>query len=136
MSSEPIDPSLRDPFPARHSSLVFLRGIGGAIVGGIVGYLIFRVLLSFGFYGLVVPGAMLGLGAGLAARGSSQVLGVLCAIAAFVLTVYAEWGHASFQNDPSLLYFITHLHQLDGGPVKYIMLGLGTACAYWFGQGR
>ena len=136
MRSEPLDPPLPVDVPDRRFMLVIARGIAGAVVGGIVGYWIFRVLLGFGFYALVVPGALLGLGAGLAARGSSRFLGVLCAVAAFGLTVYAEWGHAPFRDDPSLLFFVTHLHRLDGGPVKYIMLVLGTACAYWFGQGR
>ena len=34
-----------------------------------------------------------------------------------------------FKNDGSLLYFITHLHQLGGGGVKYVMIGLGVLLA-------
>jgi uncharacterized membrane protein (UPF0136 family) len=117
-------------------ALVFGRGLLGAVVGGYVGYLLFRWLLSHGFYALVVPGAVMGLVAGLAARGRSQPLALACAIAAIALAVYAEWVRAPFAKDGSLLYFVSHLHQLDGAVIKFVMIGLGGACAYWFAQGR
>ena len=58
----------------RSSAFVFLRGVLGGAVGGVVGYLLFRWLLTKGFYALVMPGALLGLGAGLATRGKSLTL--------------------------------------------------------------
>jgi len=140
MSSAPTNEQI-DAAPAyarrSNSALLLVRGIIGGAVGGAVGYFLFRWLLTQGFYALVLPGALLGLGAGLAARGRSQVLAIVCAIAALGLAIFAEWSHAPFKKpNDSLLYFVTHLHQLDGAVVKYIMMGLGTACAYWFGQGR
>jgi len=128
------------PESARPSSqlLVLFRGIAGGAVGGVVGYFLFRWMLTKGFYALVLPGALLGLGAGLAARARSLPLGVVCGVAGLVLTVFTEWCRPGgpFKADPSFLYFVTHLHQLDGGVVTYVMMGLGAACAYWFGQGR
>ena len=124
--------------PTSNATFVLLRGIAGAVVGGLIGYLLFRWLLTKGFYAMVMPGALLGLGAGLAARGRSQALGVVCAVAALGLTIFAEWSRPGgpFQADASFVYFVTHLHQLDGASVKLVMIALGALCAYWLGQGR
>jgi hypothetical protein len=84
----------------------------------------------------MLPGALLGISAGLAARGQSQVLGVLCAVAALVLGVYAEWSVAPFKEDGTLLYFVTHLHQMDRAGFKLLILALGALCGWWFGRGR
>src|SRR5262249_42884943 len=100
---------------------VLLRGIGGAVLGGIAGYFLFRVLSSRGMFGYAIPGALLGLGAGLAARGKSEPLAILCAIAALCLTIYAEWVAAPFARDGSFSYFVTHLHKLDNATVKFII---------------
>jgi hypothetical protein len=129
-------PEVTPKYGGAFDPLVIVRGIAGGVVGGVVGYLLFRWLLTQGFYALVLPGALLGLGAGLAARGQSLPLGIVCGAAALGLSIYAEWVHAPFKQDASFLYFVTHLHKLDGGVIKYVMMGLGTACAYWFGQGR
>ena len=44
----------------------------GAVIGGLLGYVVFFWLAHQGFYGLVVPGGLLGIGAGLipCSRGS------------------------------------------------------------------
>jgi hypothetical protein len=38
-----------------------LRGLVGAVVGGVTGYYAFGWALSQGYYAMVVPGALLGL---------------------------------------------------------------------------
>ena len=55
---------------------VLLREFAGAVVGGAVGIVAFQMLARAGFYGIMLPGAFLGLGAGLAARGKSLPLGI------------------------------------------------------------
>ena len=40
-------------------------GLVGAIAGGVLGFYTFRWLLGQGFYGLIIPGAFLGLGCSL-----------------------------------------------------------------------
>jgi hypothetical protein len=77
---------------------------------------------------------LLGLGAGLAARGRSITLGIVCAVAAVVLAAIAEWQMFPFVKDKSLSFFLAHLHQLRLSTL--IMIGLGAVFAYWFGQGR
>ena len=127
-------PAVSAPADRRQNEVaIILRGLGGAIAGGALGYLLFRWLVSQGMYGIMIPGVGLGLAAGFAARGKSQTLGILCAVAALVLGVVAEWSALPFVKD-SLGFFLTHLHNL--APIKLIMIGLGTAFAYWFGAGR
>jgi hypothetical protein len=134
MSTSPVATPLAAHAPNR--ALVMLRGLVGAVVGGVVGYFLFQLLRSQNFYALALPGAMIGLGAGLLARGRSQVLAVSCAVAAVILAIVIEWLRAPFVKDGSLLYFVIHLHQMEGASVKLLMIGVGALCAYWFGQGR
>jgi hypothetical protein len=114
--------------------LVVARGAGGGIVGGLVGYLIFTWLSKYNLDGLAIPGALLGLGAGLAARGQSHLLGISCGIAAALLSVFSEWSAFPFIKDGSLSFFLAHIHHL--APPKLVMFALGTGLAYWFGKGR
>ena len=116
--------------------MLLVRGLAGAAVGGVIGYFVFRWLASNAFGAHALPGAALGLGAGWAARGKSTLLGVLCAVAAAILIVVAEWLRAPFVKDKSFVFFVTHLFEMDRASVKLLLMALGTACAYWFGQGR
>jgi hypothetical protein len=125
-----------NPPPGPNQPLILIRGIGGGIAGGVAGYFFFDFLADRNWYGLMIPGLLVGLGAGLAARGKSQILGVICAIGALGLMVVAEWLRAPMVKDDSLLYFVTHLHQMNNATIKFVMLALGAAAAYWFGQGR
>jgi hypothetical protein len=128
------------PLPRANSSglprqaIIILRGIAGGVVGGVCGFFVFQWLARQGMYGMMIPGALIGMGAGLAARGRSVVLGVLCAIGAMGLSIYAEWAVRPFLVDKSLGFFVTHLHQLSA--MTMIMMGLGAVFAYWLGQGR
>jgi hypothetical protein len=132
MSTSPTEAT--SPLARSVDPLVIARGLAGGIVGGIAGYFLFRWLYFNGFYGIMVAGAALGLGAGWAARGKSVPLGIICAVAAAALSIYCEWSIGRFKQDPSLFFFITHIHHLP--VIKLLMMGLGTACGYWFGQGR
>jgi len=130
MASEAVIPV------GRNRAVVFFRGVAGAIVGGIAGYFVFRLLSSRGMFGYAIPGAMVGLGAGLVAGGRSYWLGALCAAAGLCVTIFAEWTVAPFAADQSFQFFVTHLHKLDNLSVKAIITAVGVALAYWLGQGR
>ena len=137
MSAAPENPNqTAGPMTARGANqpLVILRGMVGAVIGGAIGYLVFRLLAKSGLYGIIIPGALVGLGAGLAARGQSITLGIISAVAALVLSVIAEWSMFPFIRDGSLLYFIAHVHTLPA--IKLIMMAIGVGLAYWLGQGR
>ena len=118
----------------RCESWIILRGLGGAIVGGALGYFLFRWLVSQGMYGIMIPGVALGLAAGFAARGKSQTLGIICGLAALALLIVSEWSVFPFAKDNSLGFFLTHLHHKQ--PMTLMMIVLGAAFAYWFGTGR
>lgn len=118
------------------ATIVILRGLAGAAVGGIVSYFVFVWLRQRGVLAHALPGALMGFAASLAAGGKSQVVGIVCAVAAVLLTLFAEWRAAPFFKDPSLVFFLTHLQDLNHVTVKIVMLTIGAACGYWFGQGR
>ncbi len=111
-----------------------LRGLAGAVAGGIVGYFAFAWLAGQGFYALMLPGALLGLGCATLLRKSSNVAGILCGLAAVPLGVFCEWSAFPFVADGSLAFFVTHLHDLR--PMTMIMLALGAVFAFWLGKGR
>jgi hypothetical protein len=130
-TSSPSEPPQASP---AIDPLMLLRGLAGAIAGGVVGYFLFHWLAGQRIVALVIPGALVGLGCGYAIRGRNQVLGIICAVAALVVGVYSAWTVMAFVIDPSLSYFVTHLHELP--PIMLLMLALGGVCGYWFGIGR
>jgi hypothetical protein len=108
-----------------------LAAVGG-VVGGFVGYHVFFWILRQGFYGMMIPGALLGLGCGLLARHPSQARGLVCGLAGLALGIYTEWRSAPFKADESLPYFLSHIHQIH--QIDLIMIALGGVFAYWLGK--
>jgi hypothetical protein len=108
--------------------------LAGAVAGAVAGYFVFYWLYKNGFYAIMLPGLAMGMAAGWAAGGKSPALGIVCAVAAIAVGVYSEWTIGPFKKDPSLTFFITHVHHLP--VVKLVFIGLGSAAAFWFGQGR
>lgn len=110
-----------------------LLGLVGAAIGGLVGFLAFEWIVDQGLYAMILPGALLGLGAGLLARHESKARGLVCAGAALILGLFAEWHAFPFVADASPGYFLGHLHELK--PITWIMIGLGVFFAYrWGGE--
>jgi hypothetical protein len=77
---------------------------------------------------LVLPGGLLGIGAGWT-RNKSLGLAIACGIAALALGIFSEWASAPWQKDESLGYFLKHL--LDLSPVTLIMIAVGGAVGFW-----
>lgn len=111
-----------------------LRGIAGAIAGGVVGYLGFKWMASQGFYAMVLPGSALGLGCGYASRIRSPLLGGLCAILAIGLGLLCEALVMPFVADNSLSFFFANLSELSTATI--LLIAVGAAMSYWFGIGR
>ena len=99
-----------------------------ALVGGLVGHVGFQWLLGQGFYGLILPGGMLGLAAGMP-RNRSLGVAVTCGVLALLLGLLTEWRFRPFVRDASLGYFLTHLHALT--PVTLLMIAGGTGLGFW-----
>ena len=111
-----------------HSPKSFALGLLGAAVGGCVGYFAFGWILKQGFHSIMVPPAMLGFGAGYLSKVRSQPLAIVCAVAGLALGLFSEWQYFPFIKDESLLYFLTHVHQLQ--PIVLGLLALGTVICY------
>jgi hypothetical protein len=102
--------------------------LAGALLGGLLGHLAFGWLVRQGFYGLVLPGGLVGLGAGIFV-GRSRWLAGVCAALALAVGLYSEWRYFPFVADNSLSYFLCHLHMLR--PVTLLMLVVGTFLGFW-----
>jgi hypothetical protein len=112
--------------PSRKANLVL--GLVGAVVGGTAGLFAFQWIVNQGFYALIVPPALLGLGAGFCARGRSVPLAIVCGIAGLGLALFAEWQFRPFKADDSFVYFIAHVSSLR--PLTLIMIVIGTIASY------
>ncbi len=106
-----------------------LLGLVGAIIGGVLGFYTFLWLLKQGYYGLIIPGAFLGLGCSLLASHRSVVRGILCGVAAFALSQFADW-YCTITN-ASFVDFVRDGKTLT--PVTMLMTGVATIVAFWTG---
>jgi hypothetical protein len=120
-------PSMRNPIVGN------LIGLAGAVVGGFVGLKIFLWLAQHqSLYGLMIPGALVGLGSSMAAPQRSMVRGLICGIGAVVLALYAEWSFRPFKADDSFGYLVAHASDLQ--PMTLLMLAVGACFAFWLGK--
>jgi len=110
-----------------------LLTFAGAAAGGALGYLAFSWVLGQGFYALVLPGALLGLGAGLAPNRSVAVA-VVCGLAALAIGVVTEYHFRPFIADERFSYFVAHLHDLT--PVTLLMIAAGGVIGFWVPYGK
>ncbi len=99
-----------------------------AMIGGIAGYFGFFWITRQGFYALVVPGGLIGLGASYF-KPRSIVVCVVCGLLALALGLYTEWVWRPFAKDASLGYFLANVHHLN--PITLIMITAGTALGFW-----
>jgi len=113
---------------------IIVPGLIGAGIGGAVGYFAFFWITRQGFYALVLPGGLLGLGAGLCARGRSIPLAVICGIAALLLGLVAEWKFAPFIKDGGFGYFLANVSSLK--PVRLFMIVVGAILGFRLALGR
>jgi hypothetical protein len=111
-----------------------ILGLLGATAGGVLGYFAFSWALQQGYYALMLPGCLIGLGGGLLVKDRSVPRAAICGVFGAALGLFSEWRHAPFIADQSLGYFLTHLHQLHG--LTLLMLAAGTAFAAWLSFGK
>ncbi len=109
-------------------------GLAGGVGGGVLGYFLFMVIVSQGFYALVLPGALVGIGCGALSGRKSTGLGIVCAILGLAAGIFAEWRFAPFAEDDSLSFFLTHFHKNSG--ITLVLIAVGVVCAFYFGRGR
>lgn len=102
--------------------------LSGAVAGAIVGHVLCVWMARQGFYALVLPGGLAGLGAG-CFRCRAIWVAVVSAFIGLGATLVTEWHLAPFIADDSFGYFVTHVGLLR--PVTLAMMAIGTALAFW-----
>ena len=109
-----------------------LLGLVGGLLGGTLGYYAFVWAVGQGFYAMIAPGGLLGIGCGLAAQHPSRIRGVVCAITALGLGLFSEWKVFPWVADDSFLYFAKNIPNLK--MITDLMIILGAIVAYWGGK--
>jgi hypothetical protein len=107
--------------------------LAGAAVGGVIGFFLFGWILSTGFYALALPGALVGIGAGVC-KNKSFVVAVVCGVAALLLQLFCQFHNFTWPEDSSLGYFVSHIFQMS--PITLLMIAAGTAMGFWFAMPR
>jgi hypothetical protein len=111
-----------------------LRGIAGGASGGALGYFVFDWALTQGYYALVLPGSLVGLGCGLASGRKVLALGILSAVGAFAVGVLADWNSLA-NPSPTILGHLATLLQSNRQMAALLIL-VSVALSFYFGIGR
>src|SRR5436853_5783878 len=96
------------------------------LAGGIVGHFLFIWMAGQGFYALVLPGALVGIGAGMILKERSIPLMVFCGLLGLCFGLFSEWRLSPFRADHTLSYFLRHLGDLL--PLTKLMIALSAVC--------
>lgn len=99
-----------------------------AVAGGILGVYGFLWVSRQGFYALLLPGGLTGIGASLF-RCRSVSIPIFTAVLSLLLGIVAEWRFAPFVADSHFGYFLSHLQDLR--PVTMLMIGGGAVLGLW-----
>ncbi|SRR5579871_4715719 len=108
--------------------------VAAGAIAGAIGYFLFMWICQQGFYALVLPGGMVGIGAGLVSRRRSIPLAVICGVGALALGMFTEWRWSPMRDDPSFSFFVAHVYWLQ--PITLIMIAVGVLLAAYLGFGR
>ena len=119
---------------AKTQIIAMIRGLIGAALGGAAGYFAFGWILGFGLYAMILPGAALGFGFGALAGEKNTVHGIVSAVLAAGLGLFAEWRYFPFNEDASFPFFVAHIHQLK--TITLLMIAVGSVIAFWSASGN
>jgi hypothetical protein len=89
-----------------------------ALAGGAVGHLLFFWIAAQGFYALILPGALVGVAAGLVPTRSAWVA-VVCGLLALAFGLVTEYRFSPFTNVAGLQ------------PIKLVMIAVGGLLGFW-----
>src|SRR5690242_8077594 len=106
-------------------------GAVGAAIGAILGYYTFSWIYHHGFYGMMIPGTMLGLGCGALARHHSAIRGAACAAGGLALGLFTEWSVA-YGGRLGVGEFLSEISKPD--LIAILMIAAGSYFAYLFGK--
>ncbi len=113
----------------------FVPGLIGSILGGLLGYFAVDWLRQQGFYTIVLPGALAGLGCGVFSWTHSRIRGVIVAVEAAAFGLVSEWLLMYGPREKTLDNFLGFLGQFNKEPlITPIMLGIGVFLGFWWGR--
>ena len=125
-----MDATTQGAAPMNRRVVREILAAAGAVGGALLGVAAFTWLLRQGFYGLILPGAMLGAGCGSLSASRSNVRGGLCATAGLFVGMFADWR----TNAPVETFAHYVLDIGRQGPYTLLMLALGAVSAGYFGR--
>ena len=105
-----------------------LLALALGVVGGVAGYVVFWWLAERGYYGLILPGGLIGISAGFV-RHRSNFVALACGVLGLAAGVWTEFRYAPFLQDGSLSFFLTHIPDLRH--VSLIMIAAGAVIGCW-----
>ncbi len=105
-----------------------LLALAAALVGGVLGHLVFLWVARQGFYMLILPGALVGIGAGFF-RSRAVGVSIACGLLGLAVGLFSEWRFAPFKQDSGAAYFLSHIHQLH--VITLIMIAAGGVLGFW-----
>ena len=105
-----------------------LKNLICGLAGGAIGYFLFAWFLKYGFYAMIAPGGLLGLGASFYPH-RSKFLPVLTGVLALCVGFVAEWKEHYYREDQSFGYFVSHVSGAD--PVFWLMVLAGGALGFY-----
>ena len=115
--------------------LEFVPGLLGGVVGGVLGYFVVGWISRQGFYAMILPGALVGLGCGQASSTRSNVRGVVSALMALIAGLISEWLVFYHPAERTVGSFVEFLSKFGQQPmVTPIMIAVGTLFGYWWGR--
>jgi hypothetical protein len=118
----------------QNASLELALAVAFGVIGGAVGHFLFLWIIRQGYSALVLPGALVGIGAGIIMKARSVPLMVICGFIGLFAGIFSEWRGFPFRADQSFPYFLRHLQDLS--PITLLMLALGTFAGAYFARGK
>lgn len=124
----PLPESPVTPRPSKRRRMT-LAAIGG-VVGGILGTVVFALVVRQGYYMLPLVGVAVALGRNALWTGWSRGVGLVCALYALALSIGLDWHYFSTYK---LCHYLYTLPRQDW--LTLASLAGSAGIAYWFGVG-
>ena len=134
-SESPIKPKSTENLAAK-----IPLGIAGGIAGGVIGFFLFKLLLGQGLHFIVLAGAMVGFGCGVAARSRSFVFSLIALLIAIPTAIFYEWKTDKFLCDDgeTLMGIIEYTYRMGSPKLRGwtlpVFIGLNGLLAFWLGR--
>lgn len=114
---------------SNNATQAWVIAVVGSLVGGVVGFFLFRLLLNYGLYAAAIPGSLVGIGCGYLQKQYNPAIAIFAGVASLIGGIYSDYlvtiGAANIFD------YLT-----GQGLMTWIMIALGTYVGYSYGGGR